>query len=240
MNLPDPHPGFFGKVRSHGDFVARRLPASFTRVWDDWLQAALRASREQLGPGWLGTYLNSPIWRFALAPGACGPHAWAGVLMPSVDRVGRHFPLTIAAGGVGAAPLLDWMALAQVHAWYDSLETLALSSLLDDFSLDTFDATLRLNAAPPGADACGDAPPVGPRGHVMALPDLDALGGAIPQLSRMIAAATLEGHSLWWTQGSQQVAPCVLVHPGLPAARSFTALLDGQWRAHGWHGSNAL
>ena len=238
MNLPDPHTGFFGKVRSHGDFVARRLPASFTRVWDDWLQAALKASREQLGPAWLGTYLNSPIWRFALAPGVCGPHVWTGVLMPSVDRVGRQFPLTIAAGVVGGAPVLDWMAQSQAQAWYESLETLALSSLLDDFSLDTFDATLRLIAGPPGSAASVNVPVAAARGRVMALASLESLSGAIPQLSRVIAAAAMEGHSLWWTQGSQQVAPCVLVHRGLPAARSFTALLDGQWQLHGWQGTS--
>jgi len=242
MHLPDPHAGFFGKVRSHGDFVGRRLPAAFTRVWDDWLQAALRASREQLGPAWLSTYLNSPIWRFVLAPGACGPHAWAGVLMPSVDRVGRHFPLTIAAGVAGVdsgAPLLDWTAQTQTQAWYDSLETLALSSLLDDFSLDTFDATLRLIAAPPGGAAQSSVPAGFATGRVMALASLDSLGGAIPQLTREIACAALEGHSVWWTQGSQEVAPCVLVHRGLPGAHSFTALLDGQWRAHGWRDSSA-
>ncbi len=236
MNLPDPHPAFFGKVRSHGDFVARRLPASFTRAWDDWLQAAMQASREQLGSAWLSTYLNSPIWRFALAPGVCGPHVWTGVLMPSVDRVGRQFPLTIAAGVGGGAPLLDWMA--QAHAWYDSLETLALSSLLDDFSIDTFDAALRLITGPPGSAASVNVPVAAARGRVMALASLESLSGAIPQLSRVIAAAAMEGHSLWWTQGSQQVAPCVLVHRGLPAARSFTALLDGQWQLHGWQGTS--
>ena len=72
----------------------------------------------------------------------------------------------------------------------------------------------------------------------MALASLESLSGAIPQLSRVIAAAAMEGHSLWWTQGSQQVAPCVLVHRGLPAARSFTALLDGQWQLHGWQGTS--
>jgi len=243
MNLPDPGVGFFGKVRSHGDFVARRLPASFTRVWDDWLQSGLQASREQLGPGWLNTYLSSPIWRFALAPGVCGAQAWAGVLMPSVDRVGRHFPLTIAVGGVGAvgasggSPVLDWTQ--EAGAWYDQLETLALSTLLDDFSLDTFDATLRSLAAPPGGAASGVLPAAAAGGHVVALEGLESIATAMPQLSRSIAAASLEGHSLWWTEGSQQVAPCLLLYRGLPAASSFTALFDGQWLAHGWQGSGA-
>lgn len=237
MKPSDSGAGFFGKVRSHGDFVTRRLPTSFTRVWDDWLQAGLRASREQLGKGWLHTYLSSPLWRFALAPGVCDANAWAGVLMPSVDRVGRHFPLTIAVEVAGASPVLDWAP--EAGSWYEQLENLALSTLLDDFSLDEFDATTRLIATPPCAAASGVVPAVLARGHVMALHGLEPLAGAMPQLNRWIAAVTLEGHGLWWTEGSHQVAPCLLVHRGLPAADSFTALLDGQWLAHGWQGSGA-
>lgn len=89
--------GFYGKVATHGDFVSRRLPRSFLDPWDHWLQDCLRYSQEQLGADWLDVYLTSPVWRFALAPGVCGDGAWTGVLIPGVDRVGRYFPLTVAA-----------------------------------------------------------------------------------------------------------------------------------------------
>ena len=82
-------PGFYGKVPVLGDFVTQRLPASFVKNWDTWLQNGLSASREELGDNWLDIYLTSPIWRFAMREGACGATAWAGILMPSVDRVGR-------------------------------------------------------------------------------------------------------------------------------------------------------
>lgn len=232
--------GFFGKVRSHGDFVMRRLPISFTRVWDDWLQAALQASRDHLGPLWLETYLNSPIWRFALAPGACGAQAWAGILMPSVDRVGRHFPLTIAIAAPSSCPLLKWVA--ETGAWYEQLEALALSALRDDFEFDTFDFTLSRIAAPQGCAVSTSELKVSPQnqGHVMTLENLDHLKDAIPRLSMTITAALLDDYSLWWTEGSQKITPSVLVHKGLPTASSFPALLDGQWLAHGWHDDGAL
>jgi len=92
----DPTPGFYGKVPGLGDFVSRRLPQAFIDPWDVWLQAAIASSRQQLGEQWLDIYLTSPLWRYALSPGSCGARGWAGVLMPSVDRVGRYFPLTIA------------------------------------------------------------------------------------------------------------------------------------------------
>lgn len=31
-------PGFFGKVRTQGDFVSRRLPPEFVQPWDICLQ----------------------------------------------------------------------------------------------------------------------------------------------------------------------------------------------------------
>ena len=136
--------GFFGKLPSHGDFVARRLPAGFTGPWDAWLQAGMADSRAQLGKVWLPLYLNSPIWRFAVGAGVCGPQAWGGVLMPSVDRVGRYFPFTIAAG-------LDGYHVPD-PAWYASLEALALPALSEGFLLEGFDVALL--SLPPGGTDC--------------------------------------------------------------------------------------
>ena len=89
-------PGFYGKLPILGDFLSRRLPAGFVQTWDTWLQEALSTSKQQLSAEWLESYLYSPIWRFILSAGACGPTAWAGILLPSVDKVNRCFPFTIA------------------------------------------------------------------------------------------------------------------------------------------------
>jgi len=88
--------GFCGKLPNRADFVIRRLPLAYVEPWHDWLAATLAATRDALGPDWLDAYLYGPIWRFALPAGIAGPAAIAGTLMPSVDSVGRYFPLTIA------------------------------------------------------------------------------------------------------------------------------------------------
>lgn len=219
-------PGFFGKVSSHGDFVARRLAPAAQGVWDAWLQAGLLASRDQLGARWLETYLGSPIWRFALAPGVLDDNAWAGVLMPSVDRVGRHFPLTIAAADAEGG-VLDWVAGA--GAWYERLEELALSSLAEGFSLEQFDAALLALEGPPGRCGAG-AGPGGPSGWRLPLAGLDAVGAAAP----LLAEAALRGQGLWWSDGSDAVEPSVLLCRGLPAPAAFAGLLAGNWRQTGW------
>ena len=88
--------GWYGKIPALGDFASRRLSTEFISTWDSWLQHSMAASRATLGERWLDIYLTSPIWRFALMPETVDASAWAGLLMPSVDKVGRHFPLTFA------------------------------------------------------------------------------------------------------------------------------------------------
>lgn len=212
--------GFFGKVVTHGDFVTRRLPPALVGLWDAWLQAGLQASRELLGARWLDVYLTSPVWRFALAPGACDEHAWAGVLMPSVDRVGRHFPLTIAAGAPGGAALLDWIADGQ--DWYAQADALALSTLQEGFALDSFDSAVQALAPLPDAALTGQ---LGDADWRVELPSFDALAALAPRIS----AAALRGHSLWWTEGSAEVAPSLLMCRGLPGPELFCGMLAGVW-----------
>src|SRR6188768_3932688 len=89
--------GFFGKLPSHGDFIARRVDDLFRQRWDEWLQRSIDESQRALGGAWLDCYLTGPLWRFFLCEGVAGAACFAGVLMPSVDRVGRYFPLTVVA-----------------------------------------------------------------------------------------------------------------------------------------------
>ncbi|MGD9614997.1 MAG: type VI secretion system-associated protein TagF [Alphaproteobacteria bacterium] len=89
--------GFCGKLPARGDFVSVGLPRSFVEEWHDWMQRMLAASRAALGKEWLALWNVAPIWRFALPPGICGPEAVLGLWMPSIDRIGRQFPLTFAS-----------------------------------------------------------------------------------------------------------------------------------------------
>ena len=111
-----PSPGLYGKLCAKGDFVSRRLPSSFVGPWDAWLQVALAESRQRLGEDWLPAYMTAPIWRFVLSSGLCGEDVVTGVLMPSVDRVGRHFQLALVALlGPRANP---WEVFLSVAEWF--------------------------------------------------------------------------------------------------------------------------
>jgi type VI secretion system protein ImpM len=215
--------GFFGKIPSHGDFVTRDLPRSFLDVWDAWLQSCIAESKAQLGEGWLDVYLTSPIWRFGLMPGVCGPQAAAGVLMPSVDRVGRYFPLTIASSSVGEVNPLQLPGAAD--RWFDAAEAVALRALDDD----RFEA----NAMHDALKAIGDVTVEPQRAETAA-----AMGSAWSMILVGSHAATLgaafahalaqrqaAAYTLWWTAGVE--TPAALLVAGLPEPSSFVDLLHG-------------
>ena len=231
-------PGYFGKFPSHGDFISRRLPREgFLDTWDRWLQSAIAASREQLGEAWLPTYLTSPVWRFALSAGICGPSSWAGIMMPSVDSVGRYFPLSLAAElDEIVSPL---QIASSLSAWFVTLEDMALSALEDPFDLQEFDRRIATLSIPSLADAIqfGHGPANGP-GSAPLYVALDAEQNpahAYPTILDQLLRNTYANYSLWWTSGSDHVAPCLIACGGLPPARGYTALLAGNWSEAGWH-----
>lgn len=139
-------PGWYGKIPALGDFSSKRLPSDFIRLWDTWLQDSMVTSRSQLGENWLELYLNCPIWRFMLLPNLCDNCLWTGILMPSVDKIGRYFPLTFALK-LEPRPGLT-LAILNAQNWYIGLEKLALQSLDSKMSLGDLDHNLKQHSFP--------------------------------------------------------------------------------------------
>jgi type VI secretion system protein ImpM len=130
MSAPDLTPGLFGKLPSTGDFVTRRLPADFVRRWDPWVAR------------YLAPWQNEELWdagvglRFLLGPRAFGP--MAGVVMPSTDKVGRRFPLTVAVRLPSAATGL----LSAGEEWFASIHQLSFAAQENRSSADELAAEL--------------------------------------------------------------------------------------------------
>src|SRR4029077_2802203 len=119
--------GLFGKLPSHGDFLRRRVSDAFVDAWDAWLRECLAASQEALGERWLDVYLTSPAWRFVCAAGTCGPTPVLGLMVPSVDRVGRYFPLTLVANLPHDVNLIAVTAASA--SFFDRAERLVIETL---------------------------------------------------------------------------------------------------------------
>jgi type VI secretion system protein ImpM len=232
-------PGLYGKLPARGDFLSRRLDADFVAAWDEWLQRVMRESREVLGERWLECFLSMPVWRFALPAGMYSSAGWVGLMVPSVDRVGRYFPLTIAApiqqDGIDVPS-----TLAQALPWLESIEALALDALRPELDFDAFDqrlAQLPLAIDVPAAPASDDdTVPMGmPQGSFEVWQF--APEGAEAPLQQTLQEG-LPGRrassALWLTKGGETHAPCFAVCGSPIPGERFCAMLDGRWQDHSW------
>ena len=91
------------------------------------MQAGLSASRHQLGSGWQQAFLTAPVWRFWLGAAICGTTV-TGAIMPSLDGVGRYYPLTLHAV-TGEAVSLPPPSIDPQDEWFAQVEAFLLATL---------------------------------------------------------------------------------------------------------------
>lgn len=169
--------GLFGKLPARGDFVRAGLPGDFVAAWDGWLQRVIAASRARMGADWLPAFLEAPVWRFALAPGLCGASAVSGLWLPSVDRVGRYFPLTLAA-----------LVPVAAAGWLDACEDAGRAALEQDAGPEEV-----LSRLPPPAAEIGAAAPAGSLWWTAGGPRVAPVRLALPGMPESDAFAAMLG-----------------------------------------------
>ncbi|WP_171208225.1 MULTISPECIES: type VI secretion system-associated protein TagF [unclassified Ruegeria] len=210
--------GAFGKMPSVGDFFRLGVPPSFVQPWDTWIQRSMLDAAQSLGQAWDQHYMSSPIWRFCLSPGLAGPQKMLGVLMPSVDRVGRRFPLTLVAplSNEGSALLAHFRSLDT----YRKLEDLALAALEDDMTRDKLEAGLAEIAAPVQQPAA----PVRGHGNTMVLTRGEASDSLLPDFASGLASQRYRTPSVWSTEIDG--VPRLMVCEGLPEGPNLQGLFN--------------
>jgi type VI secretion system protein ImpM len=219
--------GLFGKLTAKRDFIALYAPRTFLNAWEPWMQSSISASRDTLGSGWQSAFLSAPIWRFWLGSEICGATV-AGAFMPSLDGVGRYYPLTLFAysepGMAIPPPDID----AQ-NAWYHAVE---------DYLLTTLDKAVTFEQT---SGALDQLPP--PAGLTAAVPqdNLDAVADGtmaaratdstlqelfvalrVANFASIYAAA-----SFWWTIGGGDYQPLALCCRKMPDPFLFAGMLTG-------------
>jgi len=204
--------GIFGKLPSLGDFITRGLPASFTDPWHAWLVRGLADAREILGERFEPAYMSAPVWRFAVPCGVAGPDAATGIFLPSVDAVGRLFPLTLA---VTAATPFPFSALVAAQEWFDQIEETGRAALSDEFAPD---AGLE-GLAPMSPNGASPSPERWQRRVAAGQP----FALCAPTLLADCAASEL---TVFWSDGSPFVANGCFAGRKLPEGRDFARLLD--------------
>ena len=126
----------FGKIPAHGDFISRGLDHATHTLLDDWLSVEVARARERFADFDV-RYVQAPPWYFVDQDGA---GAWSGgALCLSVDKVGRRFPILVAAPASSADTARE-VALAALElvfttfseGWDADQLALALGSIVAD------------------------------------------------------------------------------------------------------------
>lgn len=185
--------GFYGKIPSLGDFVTRSLPRDQVGVVDEWMRSGLFALRS-ISEAWLDSYLVSPVWQFVLPSGMWSAAPLCGLMMPSVDRVGRYFPFFTCAP-------MNALANGDAGTLWRRMSRLAqeLPRVLHD-QLDA-EATLQL-LQDPAPNTAEDW-----RG-ILSLADFNAAGS----------------RSIWWSERTQYMPLREYQHRGKPDTDLFLRL----------------
>lgn len=150
------HPAVFGKLPAHGDFVSRGVPGAVREKLDEWLSEWLAQARALHGEAFADIYETAAPWLFE------GPAA-AAVLLPSMDAVGRHYPLLVVTAPTAAMQNI-----------YDA----AVDALVTGATSDTLRTALAALEPVPAGDASVRSRwflPEGAEGAEGALPPPDSL-----------------------------------------------------------------
>ena len=220
----------YGKLPTKRDFIAIGVTRDFLDQWEPWLQSSVSASQATLKDQWQNAFLRAPIWRFWLGADLCGITT-IGAFMPSLDRVGRYFPLTLLAtadqGATVAPPEID----AQ-EDWFKAAE---------DFLISTLDQEKTFEAAVEGLNGLamprqtGLAPPTGvftDRNATTCLKnDERHFAEVFESLCHAAPDTIYGGTSFWWTAGGEDFAPIAFCTKRMPDPFLFASMLTGQFAA---------
>lgn len=224
--------GLFGKLPAKRDFVAVNAPRRFLETWETWMQGGLATSRLTLGARWGEVYNHAPLWRFWLGADLCGEPV-LGAWTPSVDGVGRAFPLTLfATSEQGALPPPE---LEPQDAWFEAAEAKLLEALEPQVEFEAFTRSLAALALPKVHEEPSEL------GGLSQLDEGGALGREVGDKFALAFRATrrfdhrraFAAESFWWTIGGEGFPPLTLSLRGLPPATRFADFLTGEFDPQG-------
>lgn len=133
--------GLFGKLPAHGDFIRCGWPDETLDAVDQWLTAgiaALRGSRDE--DAFAEAMHAAPLCQGYVPAGRLGPLALHLAIAPSIDRVGRLFPVAAGRAGegvwAGVTPLGEVLDAAIYDAVAGRIDAAALIEVIGSAATD--------------------------------------------------------------------------------------------------------
>ena len=214
--------GLFGKLPLKRDFIAHGIRQDVLGPLETWLQTAVAASRSELGREWEELYLVAPIWRVWIGSGVLGANC-AGALMPSVDGIGRFFPL-LALYVCDDGETMPPPPYAPQEKWFAAVEE-RLLSVLEEGASTPVDAILT-GLPSPALDKPSTAGPAGFKGGPVWRGQVDVdtpsfLAAIFEDDYRQVA----RDRSYWWVPGTGERGPVLHARNGLPDPYFHTRML---------------
>ena len=217
--------GYYGKLPLRGDFIQRNVDAEFIQIWDTWLQNVITNSKEILGDQWLNYYLVSPIWRFYLP--LPNNTAFSGLMLPSVDKVGRYFPFTIFNSVDISIPVQNY--IINNDNWFNNAEQLAMNALDESIDFDQLNLAIDLiNQTHNSVTQTIETKSI----HNFRVPlnDNMDINQGFTQLNQVLPQTISKQYSYWWTAGNDHITGNLFCSENMPDDNVYTAMLDGQWQ----------
>jgi type VI secretion system protein ImpM len=165
-------------------------------------------------------------------------------MQPSIDRVGRLFPLTVSAELPGDLDVLETIAAAQ--GWYRALERDAAAAFDPAVSLESIAARLCDLRFPEDAltftDSADDTLPIVERSVSALRLSRGGIDDFVALRAALLEERVIVGHShcVWMNSMSSEMQCSLLVTKTLPEPEQFCAFLDGRWEIHGWECAHAM
>ena len=217
----------FGKLGAKRDFIALATPRRFLETWEPWVQACMSASRHQLGGEWQNAFLTAPVWRFWLGADISGATV-IGAIMPSVDGVGRYYPLTLLAVADPAHSFPPPDLNAQ-DLWFAAAEEFLLSTLDQAKSFDDISTDLDAMPAPLMEATISSSKEVLVIGDTMV--GIITAGKTFQDSLLMLRQSNHDSSAaatFWWTEGGGNFPPMALCSRGMPDPFRYSSMLTGR------------
>jgi type VI secretion system protein ImpM len=174
----------------------------------------------------------------------------AGVMFPSVDRVGRYFPFTVFAQLPDTA--VGLVVAERCAAWFERVEDLILAQL-DDEAHDVDEIAIALASTSEQLAAALQTLPQDLSStrfrevsealngclHLPLGERVDVGPTALTWLEQQIQRSMTKA-MFWWSSGSASVQPSWLITKGLPPQQAYGAMISGTWSDWPWSSGDVL